>query len=283
LVEKDEGFANSARSPRGIIGKGEKPEKMDNDVWEEIDAKAANAIHLNLSNEVIHNVIDEENAESIWQKLKSLYMAKNLTNKLYVKKQLYGLQIKENTDLLEHFNKFNMLNTQLLNFAVTIGEEDKAIFLLAPLLPSYDHLVTTLLYGKETLAFKEVTRSLFSHETWKKPVNDQADGLVARFKPKCGRDKFKGKNGRGKQSRSMSRSAQGGESRLDAKDVEYYYCHKKGHYKNFCRLMKQDLEDKKNQKGSANSVSVADGESNDNKVNTDVLSVSSGKNSLIDS
>jgi hypothetical protein len=27
-------------------------------------------------------------------------MAKNLTNKLYVKKQLYGLQMEENIDLL---------------------------------------------------------------------------------------------------------------------------------------------------------------------------------------
>jgi hypothetical protein len=96
---------------KGLLEKVKKPEKMDNDVWEEMDAKAASAIHLNLLDEVIHNVIDEDNAKSIWQKLESLYMAKNLTNKLYVKKQLYGLQMEENIDLLEHLNKFNMLNT----------------------------------------------------------------------------------------------------------------------------------------------------------------------------
>jgi hypothetical protein len=50
--------------------------------------------------------------------------------------------------LLEHLNNFNMLNTQL-NFGVKIEEEDKAILLLASLLPSYDHLVTTLMYGKK--------------------------------------------------------------------------------------------------------------------------------------
>ena len=71
-------------------------------------------------------------------------MAKNLTNKLCVKKQLYGLQIEENTNLLEHLDKFNMLNTQLLNFAVKIGEEDQVILLLASLSPPYDHLVMTL-------------------------------------------------------------------------------------------------------------------------------------------
>ena len=47
-------------------------------------------------------------------------MRKNLTNKLYVKKQLYSLHMKEGSDLLEHFNMFNMLNTLLSNFGVCI-------------------------------------------------------------------------------------------------------------------------------------------------------------------
>jgi hypothetical protein len=47
-------------------------------------------------------------------------------NKLYVKKQLYGLQVEENMDQLEHLNKFNMFNTQLLYFRVKIEEEDKS-------------------------------------------------------------------------------------------------------------------------------------------------------------
>jgi hypothetical protein len=80
------------------------------------------------------------------------------------------------------------------------------------------------------------------------------------------RDKFKGKNVRGKQFRSKSRLAQSKESRSNAKDVECYYCHKKGNYKRFYKLMKQDLEDKKNQKGSADSVNVANDESDDSEV-----------------
>jgi hypothetical protein len=35
---------------------------MENDAWEEMYAKAVSAIRLNLSDEVIHNVIDEEKA-----------------------------------------------------------------------------------------------------------------------------------------------------------------------------------------------------------------------------
>lgn len=98
-------------------------------------------------------------------------MEKNLTNKLYMKK-LYGLHMEENANLLEHLNKFNKWNTQLFNFGVKIGEEDKAILMFASLPPLYDHLVTTLLYIKETLVFEEVIGSLLLHEMWRKPIND---------------------------------------------------------------------------------------------------------------
>jgi hypothetical protein len=39
---------------------------LEDDEWEEMDAKVASAICLNLSDEVIHNVINEEKAETIY-------------------------------------------------------------------------------------------------------------------------------------------------------------------------------------------------------------------------
>ena len=36
---------------KALLGKAKKPEKMENNVWEEMDAKVACAIHLNLSDE----------------------------------------------------------------------------------------------------------------------------------------------------------------------------------------------------------------------------------------
>ena len=74
-------------------------------------------------------------------------MRKNLTNNLYVKNQLYSLHMKEVSDLLEHLNTFNMSNTQLSSFGVNYEDEDKALLLLASL-PTFDHLVTTLMYEK---------------------------------------------------------------------------------------------------------------------------------------
>jgi len=54
-------------------------------------------------------------------------MIKSLSNKLYLKKQLYGLCIKEETTTLEHLNFFNKIISELLAVNVKIDEEDKAL------------------------------------------------------------------------------------------------------------------------------------------------------------
>jgi len=61
---------------------------------------------------------------------------------------------------LEHLNFFNKVINELLTVDVKINEEDKVLILLSSLLQSYDHIVTTILYGKETLLSEEVTSTL---------------------------------------------------------------------------------------------------------------------------
>jgi len=93
-----------------------------------------------------------------------LYMTKSLSNKLYVKKQLYELHIKEGTTVLEHLNFFKKVISKLLAIDVKIDEEDRAFILLSSLTQSYDHIITTMLYGKETLILEEVKETLLSNK-----------------------------------------------------------------------------------------------------------------------
>ena len=78
-------------------------------------------------------------------------MTKSLSNKLFMKKSLYNLQIKEGIHILQHLNTFNMNLSDLLAIEVMLEKEDKALLLLSSLLSSYDHLTTTIKYRKETL------------------------------------------------------------------------------------------------------------------------------------
>ena len=74
-----------------MLEKEKKPETMKGVKWVEMDEKTASAIRLNLGDEVIHNILEAKTAKEIWEKLEGHSMRKNLTNKLYVKKQLYSL------------------------------------------------------------------------------------------------------------------------------------------------------------------------------------------------
>ena len=98
-----------------------------------------------------------------------MYMTKSLSNKLYLKKQLYGLRMKKGTAMLGYLNFFNKIISELLAVNVKIDEEDKALILLSSLPESYDYIVSTMLYGKETLILEEVTSTLLSNEIRKRP------------------------------------------------------------------------------------------------------------------
>jgi len=75
--------------------------------------------------------------------------------------------------VLEHLNFFNKVINELLTVDVKIDEKDKVLILLSSLSESYDHIVTTMLYGKEILIFKEVTSTLLSNEIRKKSNQEE--------------------------------------------------------------------------------------------------------------
>jgi len=79
-----------------------------------MNLKAASTIQLYLADKVMYNVMDEETVTGLWSRVETLYMIKSLCNKLYLKKQLYGLRMKEGTAVLEHLNFFNKVISELL-------------------------------------------------------------------------------------------------------------------------------------------------------------------------
>ena len=87
-------------------------------------------------------------------------MGKNMTNKLWLKKQLYSLRMLEDGDLVAHIQRFNQVYSEVMSLDVKIDEEDQAWLLLCSLPSSYDGLITTLVYGKEILNYEEVVGML---------------------------------------------------------------------------------------------------------------------------
>lgn len=74
----------------------------------------------------------------------------------------------------EHLNDYNQILADLLNLDVLILDEDKALLLLNSLQQEYDHLSTTLLYGKDSIKFDDVSNALANNEYRKRDM--QAHG-----------------------------------------------------------------------------------------------------------
>ena len=141
---------------KALLGIEKKPSNMEDDDWNDINFRAKAMIILCLSDEVLYNVMNEETTADLWCRLKSVYMTKSLSNKLFMKKQLYNLRMKEGTLILQYLNAFTRILNDLLAPEVKLEEEDRALLLLSSLPSSYDHLATTIMYGKNTLELEDV-------------------------------------------------------------------------------------------------------------------------------
>uniref|UniRef100_A0A2N9GJC7 Integrase catalytic domain-containing protein n=1 Tax=Fagus sylvatica TaxID=28930 RepID=A0A2N9GJC7_FAGSY len=197
---------------KALYGKTKKPEKMTDDEWEELDMKAVSTIRLLLADEVMYDVMEENSTAGIWLNLEKRYMSKSLTNKLHLKQKLYGLKMTDGADLRQHINTFKQIISDMLRIDIKFEDEDKAMMLLTSLPASYKHLVTTLLYGKETLELEEVSGALLDHyqRKYKDSAESSGEGLVVKGYQDRGRKKDKDdKSARG---RSKSKSKTGRKS-----------------------------------------------------------------------
>ncbi|VFQ77776.1 unnamed protein product [Cuscuta campestris] len=115
-------------------------------------------------------------------KLESRYKSKSLTSRLYLKKRLFGLQMAEEANFNGNLDEFNKITIELESIDVKIEEEDKALSLLASLPSSFDNIVTTLLFGKETLKFDEIVAALLMNKTRQggNGVSNDGQALVAK-------------------------------------------------------------------------------------------------------
>eukprot|EP00253_Pinus_taeda_P021636 PITA_21636 len=59
---------------------------------------------------VLLNVSVEATTKALWDKLGTLYQSKSLVNKLFLRKKMYNLRMKNGDSVAEHLNAFNIVN-----------------------------------------------------------------------------------------------------------------------------------------------------------------------------
>ncbi|GKB34754.1 retrovirus-related pol polyprotein from transposon TNT 1-94 [Tanacetum coccineum] len=170
--------------------------------------------------EVLREVTGKTTAAGVWSKLKTLYMTKSMSNKLYLKKKLYTFYMPAGRKIFEHIDEFNKIVLDLANIEVKFKDEDLALLLLTSI-ASYEHFMDTLLYEREYLTLEDVMATLNSKEIKE-------------------RSKAKGDDGkrlyvRGRTDRRDSRQSKGkSKSKSRGGRLKCYICQSEDHLKRNC-------------------------------------------------
>ncbi|KAF8396229.1 hypothetical protein HHK36_017843 [Tetracentron sinense] len=143
---------------------------VDDLKWEEINVKALSTIRSCLANNILVNVTGEITAAGLWKRLEALYHSKSITNRIFMRRKLFALRMKEGTKVSKHLNAFNNIFCELENVGVKMEEEDKAETLLSSLPESYDNFITTLSCVQPKLEMNSVCSALLVDEIPKKAM-----------------------------------------------------------------------------------------------------------------
>ena len=220
---------------KALYGKTKKPATMSDEDWEELETRVCGAIRLNLFDAIAYPLLYIRSPGLLWTKLESLYMTKSLTNKLYLRKQLFLMRMKDADSLHTHLNNFNRAVADLESVDYTVDKLDKVLLFVGSLNKQYEPLGKTLLHAREDTEFDDVVAVLLSDELMNKDnssVNEESNSLLANAD---GSRRRSAKRGNGNRNWSKSR----GKGVLKC-----FYCNKEGHFKRDCMKRKDDLAKK---------------------------------------
>jgi hypothetical protein len=118
-------------------------------------------IHLQLSNNVLQECFEEKSDATLWLKLESICMQKDLTSKMHIKMKLFTHKLQEKGFILMHISVFTEIMANLTSMEVKFDDEDLTLLLLLYSLPtSYSNFRDTILYSHDELTVSKVYEAL---------------------------------------------------------------------------------------------------------------------------
>ncbi|KAK8921663.1 hypothetical protein KSP39_PZI019972 [Platanthera zijinensis] len=215
----------------------------DDEEWKKMDRKAVGFIRQWLDDSVFHHVSTETSAQALWKKLEALYERKTAGNKAFLIRKLVNLKYREGSQMTEHLNLAQSIINQLESMKITLEDELQALMVLSSLPESWETLVVSLSNSAPdgVVTMEMVSGCLLNEELRRKDSGSSTPGVFLME----GRGRSVKKDVR---HRDSSRSKSRGKSK---KDIECYYCKKKGHFKKDCFQMKRDLKGKTKEVGES--------------------------------
>ena len=213
-------------------GKTKMSTGMKDEEWNLLDRKALRTIRLCLATSVTFNISKETTTEGLMQTLSKLYEKPSASNKVFLMKRLFNMNMSEGGSVANHLNDFNTVTSQLSSVGVNFDDEVRALLFLCSLPESWNGLVMAIsnsVSGSSTLKFDDVVGAILSEEMRRKSSGETSgNALSAESRGrKMERGKSSGYRSKSRKGRSKSRSG-----------IVCWKCGKKGHLKKDCRSRK---------------------------------------------
>ncbi len=174
--------------------------------------KALAIIVLSVDPSLLYLLGDPEDPVAVWKKLSDQFQKKSWANKLFLRRRLNNLRLKEGNSISIHIKSMTEIFNELAVIGAPMEEEDKVVTLLASLPETYNMLVTALEASTEVPQMELVTERLLYEE---KKLNE----------------KEKSPKNPNKVMVAL---------RPDRRSVKCHHCGKFGHIRRFCKDLNKD-------------------------------------------
>ena len=103
------------KAHNALLDLSELPTTLTTSQREEIELNAYGTLILNMSDNVIRQVLEEETSYKIWKKLESLYATKYLSNKMYLRDNIFKYKMDPSKTLIDNIDEFKNLKVLKTN------------------------------------------------------------------------------------------------------------------------------------------------------------------------
>ena len=135
--------------------------------WEILNRKDLRTIRLSLAASMAFNISKEKTTKGLMDALAKLYEKPLASNKVFLMKILFNMNMSEGGYIIDHLNEFNTITNQLSSIKVDFDDEVTALLIFCSLPESWNNLVMAInkfVSSSNTLKFDDVDGVILSEE-----------------------------------------------------------------------------------------------------------------------